>query len=175
MYLTHHYLIDVVGGACLATAFFYLFLPDDLKGSAATAAPGGLQNGRRSKYDIYDLEAPRPRGHGRSNGGIMTDAADFDLASETSSHASDDEEMDITFRSPVPGATPTSAAGLMSEQQQKSAQQNAAKKNHRHTASIASLIRADERAEDGWSPIRSGFSFPPTPTRTESHIDDGKP
>ncbi|KJA17350.1 hypothetical protein HYPSUDRAFT_120911, partial [Hypholoma sublateritium FD-334 SS-4] len=28
MYLTHHYLIDVVGGACLATAFFYFFLPD---------------------------------------------------------------------------------------------------------------------------------------------------
>ncbi|EDR02215.1 uncharacterized protein LACBIDRAFT_159277, partial [Laccaria bicolor S238N-H82] len=28
MYLSHHYLIDVVGGACLATAFFYLFLPD---------------------------------------------------------------------------------------------------------------------------------------------------
>ncbi|KAF8439058.1 hypothetical protein L210DRAFT_3543240 [Boletus edulis BED1] len=32
---------------------------------------------------------------------------------------------------------------------------------HRHTASIASLIRADERSE-GWSPIgNKGFVFPP--------------
>lgn len=169
MYLTHHYLIDVVGGACLAIAFFYIFLPEELKGAGATAAPGQLGNSRtqRSKYEIYDLEAPRPRGNGRASSGLMTDAADFDLESETSSRASDDEEMDITFRSPVPGATPTSALGLMSDQQQKSVQQQA-KKSHRHTASIASLIRADERAEDGWSPIKSGgFTFPPTTTRNE--------
>ncbi|KAF9003438.1 hypothetical protein BDQ17DRAFT_1356222, partial [Cyathus striatus] len=42
MYLTHHYLIDVVSGACLATAFFYIFLPDELKGPAATSPPGQL-------------------------------------------------------------------------------------------------------------------------------------
>ena len=176
MYLTHHYLIDVVSGACLATAFFYLFLPDEFKGPAATAPPGGLGNGRnqRSKYEVYDLEAPRPRGNGRANGGFINDAEDFDLASETSSRVSDEEEVDIAFRSPVPGATPTSALGLFSEQQRKSAvqQQQAAKKSHRHTASIASLIRADERAEDGWSPIRSGFTLPPTPTRTET--EEGK-
>ncbi|TFY73665.1 hypothetical protein EWM64_g10347, partial [Hericium alpestre] len=29
MYLTHHYLIDVVGGSCLAIGFFYGFLPDE--------------------------------------------------------------------------------------------------------------------------------------------------
>jgi hypothetical protein len=171
MYLTHHYLVDVVSGACLATAFFYFFLPDEFKGSAATAAPGELGIGR-NKYEIYDLEAPRPR-NGRANGGFMAEAEDFDLASETSSRASDEEEVDIAFRSPVPGATPTSAMGLMSEQQQSAAQQQqAAKKSHRHTASIASLIRADERAEDGWSPIRSGFTLPPTPTRTET--EEGK-
>lgn len=172
MYLTHHYLIDVVSGACLATAFFYFFLPDEFKGSAATAAPGG---NRRNKYDLYDLEAPRPRGNGRANGGFMNEAEDFDLASETSSRASEEGEVDIAFRSPVPGATPTSAMGLMSEQQQRSAaqqQQQTAKKSHRHTASIASLIRADERAEDGWSPIRTGFTLPPTPTRTET--EEGK-
>ena len=42
VYLTHHYLIDVVGGACLATAFFHLYLPDEFKGSAALAPPPGL-------------------------------------------------------------------------------------------------------------------------------------
>jgi hypothetical protein len=174
MYLTHHYLIDVVSGACLATAFFYLFLPDEFKGSAATAPPGGLS--QRSKYEIYDLEAPRPRGNGRAHSGFIHEAEDFDLASETSSHASDEEEVDIAFRSPVPGATPTSALGLMSEQQksavQQQQQQQAVKKSHRHTASIASLIRADERAEDGWSPIGSGFTLPPTPTRTE--MEEGR-
>lgn len=179
MYLTHHYLIDVVSGACLAVACFYIFLPDELKGPMATAPPGGLvaANGRsqRSKYEIYDLEAPR-RSNGRANGGMIAAAEDFELASDTSSRASSDgEEVDITFRSPNPGATPTSAMGLMSDQQQKiiTAQQErtgkGVKRDHRHTASIASLIRADERAEDGWSPIRSGgFTFPPTPTRTES-------
>jgi len=176
MYLTHHYLIDVVCGACLATAFFYFFLPDELKGPGATALPSGLASSRaqRSKYEIYDLEAPRSRSNGRASSGLINEAGNFDLESDTSSRASDEEEMDITFRSPVPGATPTSAIGLMSEQQQKSMQQQAAKKSHRHTASIASLIRADERAEDGWSPIRSGFTFPPTPTRTESQVEEGK-
>ena len=42
VYLTHHYLIDVVGGACLATAFFHLYLLDEFKGSAALAPPPGL-------------------------------------------------------------------------------------------------------------------------------------
>lgn len=172
MYLTHHYLVDVVVGACLSTVMFYLFLPDEMRGAAAVAPPGGgpLNGGRsqRTKYEIYDLEAPRTRANGRPNGQFMAEAADFDLASEGSSgRESDEEEMDITFRSPIPGGTPTSAMGMMNQQQQQSAAQ--AKKNHRHTASIASLIRADERAEDGWSPITTGgFNFPPTPTRTES-------
>ncbi|KAG8215775.1 hypothetical protein J3R82DRAFT_7678 [Butyriboletus roseoflavus] len=52
MYLTHHYLIDVVGGACLATVFFYLFMPDELRAHGGHAA--------RSKYEQYDLEARRP-------------------------------------------------------------------------------------------------------------------
>jgi len=175
MYLTHHYLIDVVGGACMATAFFYVFLPDEFRGSRATAPPGTIGNGRsqRSKYEIYDLEAPRPRGNGRANSGLMNEVEDFELTSESSSRASD-EEVDITFRSPIPGATPTSSMALMSEQQKMSAipqphQQHASKKSHRHTASIASLIRADERAEDGWSPIRNGgFTFPAAPTRMEA-------
>ncbi|KAG9057931.1 Aureobasidin resistance protein Aur1 [Serendipita sp. 407] len=36
------------------------------------------------------------------------------------------------------------------------------KQAHRHTASIASLIRADDRVEGGWSPVSTkGFVFPP--------------
>lgn len=31
MYLSHHYLIDVTAGACLATTCFYLFMPESLR------------------------------------------------------------------------------------------------------------------------------------------------
>jgi membrane-associated phospholipid phosphatase len=163
MYLTHHYLIDVVGGACLATVFFYLFMPDELKGEGALAPPGGLINHRmgsqRSKYEIYDLEDPR----GRS----VLNAADFEL----SDASSDEAEVDITYRSPIPGATPTSANINISIPKNVAGQRphdgvegngaGQARKSHRHTASIASLIRGEERsAEDGWSPVGAGFTFP---------------
>lgn len=46
-------------------------------------------------------------------------------------------------------------------------------KSHRHTASIASLIRADERAEDGWSPIGGSFKIPPTPKSASGDRDRG--
>ncbi|KAF8273951.1 PAP2-domain-containing protein [Lactarius quietus] len=161
MYLTHHYLIDVVGGSCLAIAFFYFFLPDDLKGPLATASPtGALSNGGalghangRSKYEIYDIEEPHPDGDGLS----------YELSSDA---ASDEEEAGIAYRSPGMGMdTPTSAMPLIGP----GAKQ--ARRSHRHTASIASLIRADDRVEDGWSPIGNGsFVFPPTPTRSERDI-----
>ena len=163
MYLTHHYLIDVVGGSCLAIAFFYFFLPDDLKGPLATASPtGALANGGglahangRSKYEIYDIEEPHPDGDGLS----------YELSSDA---ASDEEEPGIAYRSPgmaVGVDTPTSAMPLIGP----GAKQ--ARRSHRHTASIASLIRADDRVEDGWSPIGNGsFVFPPTPTRAERDI-----
>lgn len=172
MYLTHHYLIDVVGGACLATAFFYLLLPDELKGAGATAPPGGLASalrngigmgGGRSKYDRYDLEDPR---HRRMRNGVgIHDAAEFDI-SETSS---DDEEMDITYRAPAaatggvnaaapPVPEPGSARPLINKTSV-SGGGGGQKKSHRHTASIASLIRGDERSpEDGWSPVTSSFA-----------------
>ena len=163
MYLTHHYLIDVVGGSCLAIAFFYFYLPDDLKGPMATASPtGALANGGvlghtngRSKYEIYDIEEPHPDGDGLS----------YELSSDA---ASDEEEPGIAYRSPgmaVGVETPTSAMPLIGP----GAKQ--ARRSHRHTASIASLIRADDRVEDGWSPIGNGsFVFPPTPTRAERDI-----
>ncbi|KAH8827198.1 hypothetical protein DL96DRAFT_1605863 [Flagelloscypha sp. PMI_526] len=133
MYLTHHYLIDVVAGACLATVFFYFFLPNEFRGPAATSPPGtniyalALQrlppqrHGHRSKYSLYDIEIPQSQ-----RNRAVSDASDYDPS--ISSQASDEEE-DITYR-------------------------------HRHTASIASLIRGEERGpDDGWSPVTP--SFPP--------------
>ena len=146
MYMTHHYLIDVVGGSCLAVASFYLLLPAELKGPAATAPPGGLAAalGRRSKYEIYGIsESDRARA-GR----------EFDLEDDLERES--DEEMDITYhRTPVPN----SATPLVRQ-----AASQSTKKSHRHTASIASLIRSEERGEEGWSPVAGSFNLPPTPT-----------
>jgi len=165
MYLTHHYLIDVVGGACLATAFFYLFLSEDLRGAGSGV---GAATGRRSKHEIYDLEAPRT---GRRARGHIT--VDTDMSSDVSSPRNSDEQ-DITYRSPNPATTPHSGTAFITPAmppQSKPLNKNAQpkKNSHRHTASIASLIRADERVEDGWSPIGgAGFVFPPTSLRGES-------
>ncbi|KAH9475186.1 Inositol phosphorylceramide synthase catalytic subunit aur1 [Psilocybe cubensis] len=165
MYLTHHYLIDVVGGACLATAFFYLFLPDELRGPAALAPPPNLNlaSHSRNKYNQYDLEDPRAaplNGYGR--GGVMLSAREFDAISEPSS----EEEEDITYRSPVPGATSfpagvhDSAAPMLASAPpgKKGPAASTRGRGHRHTASIASLIRGEERGpEDGWSPVAGSF------------------
>lgn len=145
MYLTHHYLIDVVGGACLATAFFYLFLPDDLKGDAATSPPTPTC---RSKYELYDLESPRRRSS-------ILDAEAFDL-----SEPSSDEEVAITFRSPLPSgplkiSIPEHVGNGVGDP-------HGGRKGHRHTASIASLIRGEDRnTNDGWSPVTSALSASP--------------
>jgi hypothetical protein len=128
MYLSHHYLIDVVGGACLATACFYFFVPEELR--------NGNGNAAADKYERYDLEGRR----GGFGVGIEEFASDSTL--------SDEEETPIAYRSPNPANAQGKGTGG---------------RGHRHTASIASLIRADERAgEDGWSPITGGgFVFPP--------------
>lgn len=161
MYLTHHYLIDVVGGACLATAFFYLFLPDEFRGAAATAHPPNLGSGSlaKNKYDLYDLEDPRTAGGYDARSGLMLSAREFDVASEPSS---DEEEVDITYRSPVPGTT-TFPNAPPQQSTKKGPQRGGARgRGHQHTASIASLIRGDERGpEDGWSPVAASFSIPP--------------
>ncbi|KAJ7629510.1 hypothetical protein DFH06DRAFT_1304171 [Mycena polygramma] len=160
MYLSHHYLIDVVAGACLAIFFFYVFLPDEFRDPAAATAPAGtLRAGAgRSKYEIYDLEAPLRGNAARRQ--MMTDAADFDLSE--SSQASDEEEVDIAYRSPLPEAAPkpfgrgASAANGPGRGKRVSG----AGRSHRHTASIASLIREGERSpEDGWNPSPIGATF----------------
>lgn len=53
MYLTHHYLIDVVGGGCLATFFFYYLMPAELR----EWETGGV--GRFDEYDLLDRESPQ--------------------------------------------------------------------------------------------------------------------
>lgn len=162
MYLTHHYLIDVVSGACLSTALFYLFLPEELCGPVATMGPGSVVSRPRSKHELYGLEAPRQRGHGRGQSArALSVGADTDFESEASSPRNS-EDQDITYRSPNPGMTPTSAAPLVGPAPK-------AKKSHKHTASIASLIHADDRGDGGWSPIGGrAFAFPPTPSRLEA-------
>jgi hypothetical protein len=170
MYLTHHYLIDVVGGACLAVFFYYAFMPNELRfvgtGAHANGENGYVGIGRsgRSKYEVYDLEA---RTSSRRNGGIIPSSPG---SSEGGSLDGDqDEEQDITFtyaaRSPrTPGsATPFIVPSPIGAESQSSWPRaggvERVAKSHKHTASIASLIRADERAEGGWSPITT--SFPP--------------
>ena len=95
----------------------------------------------------------------------MLSAQEFDAISEPSS---EEEEMDITYRSPLPSASqfpspvhnvPPSGSstkkGLPNGHSSRG-------RGHGHTASIASLIRGDERGpEDGWSPVVGTFMTPP--------------
>lgn len=209
MYLTHHYLVDVVGGACLATACFYLFLPDELRGANATRGPGsvyasvgygGVAASRGiSKHEIYDLEVPR-RGNngtgsgmgGLGNGGVgggrewvfghsrgMSGKGlrlDADAGSDYSGESDIGEGEDIAYRSPgipasaVPlvGPVPKAKKGVMGV----GAGERGGHK-HKHTASIASLVGAEE---DGWSPLGGGGRArgPQTPSRLESGQGDGQ-
>ncbi|KAJ7334861.1 hypothetical protein DFH08DRAFT_749935 [Mycena albidolilacea] len=160
MYLSHHYLIDVVAGACMAIFFFYVFLPDEFRGAGATAPPGAKA---RSKYEIYDLDAPL-RGNGARRA-MMTDTADFDLSE--SSQASDDEEVDISYRSPVPENTPKTFGAPAPGRSKRTS--GGGGKSHRHTASIASLIRDGERGpEEAWNPSPIGATFFEAAPDTES-------
>ncbi|KAK2464975.1 hypothetical protein APHAL10511_003051 [Amanita phalloides] len=185
MYLTHHYLIDVVGGACLATAFFYLFLPDDLKGPSSLLPPHNFtllapnayaslpfhMGKSRNKYDLYDLNDPRV---GMSHGAAAAASA---ATSASDEDCYDDEyDPDSSPGGPRSGRsyqeypnTPNSAAPLLIGSPPKSKRParkhgRAAGRGHRHTASIASLIRGDERSEeDGWSPVADRFVLAPAP------------
>ncbi|KAF5350900.1 hypothetical protein D9758_010519 [Tetrapyrgos nigripes] len=202
MYLTHHYLIDVVGGGCLAMAFFYFFLPEEFKNPLTATAPPGTQIGvgamggvvgavvgdgsggrlpayrmgtQRSKYEIYDLEAPATNAGAPLNGGrnsrragrdrnVMADVtAEFELEESED----DEEDIGIAYRS-TPGINGTGAgggnagkAGKSSASREDSGSRSGGEARgvgtgHRHTASIARLIRGDERGpEEGWSPIHT--------------------
>lgn len=159
MYLTHHYLIDVVAGACMATAFFYLLMPVHLRFPDNTTntnyilvngpnAAGGLP---RNRYAEYDLDTPTPRGAMFTEDSLSDedpDAPPNPLAPYGGHARRTSSPFPNNVISPrLSNFITTSSA--------------ASGKNHRHTASIASLIRAEERVDEGWSPVRKDFSFPP--------------
>ncbi|KAK7460575.1 Phosphatidylinositol:ceramide phosphoinositol transferase (IPC synthase) [Stygiomarasmius scandens] len=187
MYLTHHYLIDVVGGGCLAMGFFYFFLPDEFKNPIAATAPPGTQIGnptalnaiaanggaaglpayrmgtQRSKYEIYDLEQPPASsssaglalngGRGRDRSMIADAAAAYQL--EQSDSEGEDNGSIQEYRS-TPGTKSSENASRI--------ESSARRGGHRHTASIARLIRGeDSRAPEegaGWSPITTPLGTP---------------
>lgn len=175
MYLTHHYLIDVVGGACLAIGFFYFLLPQEL----AQPLPAS-----RSKYEVYDLDeeaAPVRRTHSNTINSVSSGEAsphfsaadDQALALERESDL--DEEQDIAYRPPS-SAVPFLARSRGSAKQHgrhKNGGAGRVKQLHNHhtrTASIMSLIGPEERSEEGWggwgiaivppSPRQSGPTTP---------------
>ncbi|CAG7854887.1 Inositol phosphorylceramide synthase catalytic subunit aur1 Short=IPC synthase catalytic subunit aur1; AltName: Full=Aureobasidin A resistance protein homolog; AltName: Full=Phosphatidylinositol:ceramide phosphoinositol transferase [Serendipita indica DSM 11827] len=166
MYLAHHYLIDVVAGASLAVLCFHLFMPESLRHLEKHPTSSANGNRGRSKYEIYDLEDRR------RNRGIVPGSPESSLSSGRHSMTLEDEGQDIAVQyggmmSPNP---PDSAAPLiMPSPLPREVRQwkgvgpvPASKAAHRHTASIASLIRADDRVEGGWSPVSSKrFVFPP--------------
>ena len=99
----------------------------------------------------------------------MLSAREFEASSEPSS---DDDEVDISYRSPMPSSTgfpQNMQNGSHSQSQMTSSHKktphgggSARGRGHRHTASIASLIRGEERGpEDGWSPVAASFAFGP--------------
>ncbi|KAF8315847.1 PAP2-domain-containing protein [Clavulina sp. PMI_390] len=159
MYLTHHYLIDATVGSCLSILFFYLFMPDSLREPDNTtnlsyAVVNGLGALPRDRYAEYDLEVPR-----------TGDSAARLFSRDSLSEDEDAPPNPLTpyghsrrTSSPFPGNPPINSPRVAS-----AAANSSAAKSHRHTASIASLIRADERVEEGWSPaIPSGLATPST-------------
>lgn len=73
MYLSHHYLVDAVAGACLATACFYVLLPEHLRD------PRGLPtNADIGKEKILPMSSSRGVGNGHRR--IWSAAADSEFA-----------------------------------------------------------------------------------------------
>ena len=147
MYLTHHYLIDVVSGACLATAWFYITMPNWLQfPDNATNLSYAIVNGDpRSKYEEYDLDYPRTM-----NGGYRPSSPGADSLS--------DQEAPPNPLTPYGHLRRPSSPFIPSLNS--FIRGSSATRGHRHTASIASLIRSEDRVEDGWSPVSRGFGFP---------------
>lgn len=170
MYLAHNYLIDVVAGASLAILTFHFFMPASLRivDTAASSAHGIGRRGR-NKYEVYDLEDRR------RYGGIIPGSPQSSLSSGRHSLSLDEEGQDITYggRSPAPlgSAAPFIVPSPLPHDAKawKGIGPVPSSKAHRHTASIASLIRADDRVESGWSPVTTtGFVFPPVKTASVS-------
>jgi hypothetical protein len=67
MYLSHHYLIDLTGGACLSVMVFYLFMPEEFKDSDQIVGRdeyvfvAGDETDRSRRGGGVDVEAERKR------------------------------------------------------------------------------------------------------------------
>ncbi|KAF8335888.1 uncharacterized protein EI90DRAFT_2969496 [Cantharellus anzutake] len=152
MYLTHHYLIDVVGGACLATAWFYITMPLALQfPDNTTNLSYAVVNGDpRGKYEEYGLDYSRvPNGGYRPSSPGAASLSDQETPPNPLAPYGHSRRPSSPF-TPSPRILGSFMKG------------HSVGRNHRHTASIASLIRSEDRVEDGWSPISRGFGFPPT-------------
>lgn len=146
MYLTHHYLIDVTVGGCMAIFFFYVLMPWEVKEDGSKERSGayiaarqamGIGGIRGSKYEQYDTERRANHTGGRNRA--------------TSTGSSSRSSLDA-------GPLPLSSLRSPNPDTGMAAQLSSAAKSHRHTASIASLIHTDDRVEEGWSPVVGEFS-----------------
>jgi hypothetical protein len=176
MYLTHHYLIDLVAGACLATAFFYLFIPQSLKAfppdnttNSNWAIVNGFSEGNGSmgivgtgRFDSYDIDTPS---NANGNGSFYRAASEDSLSDEGRDAPPNPltpyghiRRVSTPLPSPRLGNIVPSVGSLSSTAN--AGGMHGGGKSHRHTASIASLIHAEERVEEGWSPVRKDFTFP---------------
>lgn len=175
MYLTHHYLVDAVAGACLATVFFYLFMPLDL---AALGAPAPQP---RSKYELYDIdveEGPARKDQffrrPKSNTFSSTASADDEplsaapLVADEEQHGSDpDDAGDMGAYRPPASAVPflsRLAGGASGGSRARGAYRKGTEDRnaHKRTASIVSLIGPSDRSPDeGWG----GWGIVPPPRR----------
>ena len=117
----------------------------------------------RNKYAMYDLDDPRlGMSHGAAaaaSAAVSTSDEDYyedeyelDSASSAGGHRVDEPQS----AAPLLGAPPPKAK--RSGNRKHGIRGGAGGKGHRHTASIASLIRGEDRAEDdGWSPVADRF------------------
>jgi hypothetical protein len=166
MYLAHHYLIDVVVGASLAVLSFHFFMPEELRNLDDMPAANGVA---RSKYETYDLEDRR-----RSIGIVVPGSPTSSLSSGRNSLSGDGEGQDIAYAGRGHQALGSAAPFLAHSPGSDLESPRVPKVNkfkgvgpvpakiHKHTASIASLIRADDQGRGGWSPVSTkGFVFPP--------------
>lgn len=94
MYLMHHYLVDLVGGGCLATLCFYLFLDDKQRHYMEEAYPTNSS----SPAPFSTLQASHSQinlQHGRARSGGSPSGEEFNLNSlggQRHGHGKDEEK-----------------------------------------------------------------------------------
>ena len=120
----------------------------------------------RNKYAMYDLDDPRvAMSHGAAaaaSAAVSTSDEDYyedeyelDSSSSAGGHRVD-EPAPPQSAVPLLGAPPPKAKRTGNRKH--GIRGGAGGKGHRHTASIASLIRGEDRTEeDGWSPVADRF------------------